>query len=144
MMCSTIPLSEVFGFAIKKLSREENLFLEIELFMQLCSELKAHFQQQYKDYFKLLKLDINAEEKMLETNFLRYIINDILRTEQYSLAGIALYTDTSEDVICDLISGLNTRPSLPLSKKVIELHRSVRPVLYNEMMKRIINQYTIT
>ncbi len=74
---------------------------------------------------------------MLETNLIRFIINDILSTKEYDLSGIALYTDTPEDVIYDLACGCNINPTFLLSRKIIELHRMARPNLYQEIANKI-------
>lgn len=57
-----------------------------------------------------MKFTLEMEETMLETNFIRLIIKDILSTGEYSPQGIACYTDTHEDIVQDLASGLNTKP----------------------------------
>lgn len=77
------------------------------------------------------------ENTVMETDYIRCIINDILSTEEYSLAGIAYYTNKPEDVIFEIATGKNTDPSSSLLRKIIELHRSVRPNLYQEMVKKI-------
>ncbi len=142
-MSATDYISYGIGTNIHHLSQHESLFLEIELFIHICEELKEIFRSQNKDYFKLIRLSTDKENNMLEANFLRYVINDILLTEEYSLEGIAYYTQTSEDVICDVITGRNTEPSLPLSRKIINLHRSVRPHLYKEIMKKLSPRYMV-
>lgn len=88
-----------------------------------------------------MRFNLEKETTMLESNFLSFVINDILLTREYSLEGIARYTQTTEEVIYDVISGLNSSPSLLLSKKIINLHRSVRPTLYQETMKKIAAEY---
>jgi len=56
---------------------------------------------------------------MLEANFLIYVIKDILSTKEYSLSGIANYIQIPEDVIYDLVAGLNKNPSSYLWKKLL-------------------------
>lgn len=140
-MSSTQPLCHLVGINSQKLSRNENILLEAELFSRLCEELKNMFREQYQRYFDLLKFDREMENAMLEASFLRFLLNDILLTEEYSLAGIAYYTQIPEDVICDVIAGTNSAPSLPLSRKIIDLHRSVRPELYRELIKKILETH---
>jgi len=47
------------------------------------------------------KINIEKEKSMIESNFIRCIINDILSTEEYTLPGIAYYTDTPEEIIIE-------------------------------------------
>src|SRR6188768_1913567 len=85
-----------------KLSKEENLILEAELFYKICDELKKLLWDRFKDYFHLLKFNIEMEDTVIEANFLRCIINDILSSETYTLSGIAFYTQTPEDIIYEV------------------------------------------
>ncbi|EKD75381.1 MAG: hypothetical protein ACD_44C00148G0006 [uncultured bacterium] len=119
------------------LSKKEKILLEAELFTRVCEELKKIFKVPYKNYFSLMKFNIEMENTVMETNYVRCIINDILATEEYSLAGIAYYTDKPQDVIIDIAAGKNSDPSSSLLRKIIELHRSVRPTLYQEIIKKI-------
>lgn len=137
LLCSEI------GINPQKLSREERLIVEIELFIRVYEELSEVFKLRYKSYFRLMRFNEEMEKTMLEDNFMQNIINDILQTEEYSLEGIAYYTQTPEEVISDVVAGQNTAPSLPLSRKIINLHRSVRPHLYREIMKKITAEYLV-
>jgi len=81
------------------------------------------------------------ENMMIEAEFLRCVINDILSTEEYSLTGIAQHTDTPEDVVHEVITGNNRNPSFAFSRRIIELHRTVRPDVYQAIMKKIAGKY---
>jgi len=120
-----------------KLAKQEYMILEAELFIRLYEELKEIIKNENKDYFRLLKINYEKEKSMIETNFIRCIINDILSTEEYTLSGIAYYTDTPEEIIIDVASGRNTSPTFSLSQKVMALHRSVRSELYNNIFGKI-------
>lgn len=132
-------LCESLGMNAKNLTRAELFIVEAELFLQLCEEVETKFKNQYKEYFRLMKFNVDRETEMIESSFIRCLLNDILVTESYTLPGIAFYTQAPEEVICDLISGCNASPSLLLTRKIIELHRAVRPDLYIEVMKKIMN-----
>jgi hypothetical protein len=82
------------------------------------------------------------EIAMFEANFIRCIINDILSTEEYTLSGIAYYTETPEEIVYDIAIGHNTSPSANLLRKIIELHRSVRRDLYRSIVEKIISEYS--
>ena len=141
IMSATEPLCHLLGINYRKFSREENIFLEAELFVRICDELKEVFRQQYKDFFYLMKLTTEMEDAMLEENFIRLIIKDILSTEEYTVQGIACYTDTHEDIVHELASGLNTKPLATCLRKTIELHRSVRRELYHAIGKKLASEY---
>lgn len=78
---------------------------------------------------------------MLETNFVRLIIKDILATEEYDTQGVARYAYTHEDVIQEVIDGRNLNPSAMLLRRSIDLHRTVRRELYHSIMKKIAAEY---
>lgn len=136
-MTAMEPLCQLIGISPEQLTPEENLILEAELFITVCEELKELIKLHYRDYFSLMKLSKEMENTMIENEFIRCVINDILITEEYSLPGIACYTDTPEDVIHEVVTGTNNNPSWTFSRKVIELHRSVRPEIYRTILKKI-------
>ena len=136
-MPATELLCHLVGICPAKLTKEENLILEIELFTRICEELKEGFKTKYKDYFRIIKCNAEMENAIMEANFVRCVINDILSTEEYTLDGIACYTQTPEEVVHELATGWNTSPSAVLLRRIVELHRSVRRELYDAMMKKI-------
>lgn len=136
------PLCYLAAIKSSRLTKKENLFLEAELFTRICEELKGIFREQHRDYFRLMKFTIDKETTMLETCFVRLIIRDILSTEEYTLEGIARYTDTHEDVVEEIFSARNTNPSALFLRRLIELHRTIRRTLYLAIMKKITSEYT--
>lgn len=142
-MSTVQPLCLLLGLNPHQFSREELLFLEAELFVRICEELKEYIRMSMKDFFRVMKFNIEKENIMLEIKFIRCIINDILSTEEYNLSGVALYTDAPEDVIYELASGCNTNPTFLLSRKIIELHRTVRPNLYRAIANKIKQELSI-
>ena len=135
------PLCSLIGVIPSTLTFGENILLESELFLRICDELKEIFKMQHKEYFRLLRLTIEKENTMLESNLARLVIQDILFTGEYTLEGIAHYTQMHEDVIQEIFSGLNQNPSAILLRKIIELHRKVRYDLYCSLAKKIISKY---
>lgn len=131
------------GINPSKLSREEVVLLEAELFIHVCFELKEFFRNQYKSYFRLMKFTIEKENAMLDANFLCLIIQDILSTEEYNLQGVAFYTDTPEDVVQEVFDGRNQSPSAAFLHRCMSLHRSVRRDLYRSIMKKIVAEYLV-
>lgn len=136
-MSATEPLYSLVGINLQKFTRQEILFLEAILFKLMYEEVKEFFRTQYKQYFRLMKFNIKKENEMLEANFTRFILKDILSTEDYSLQGIARYTNTHEDVVQEVIDGRNLNPSARFLRKIIELHHCIRRDLYNQIMKKI-------
>ena len=136
-MAATELWCHLMGINLSKLLKEEIILLEAEIFTRICEELKEVFRKQHKEYFHLMKFTITMEHRMLETNFVRLIIKDILATEEYNLEGIACYTDTPEDVVQEVIDGRNTSPSATLLRRSIDLHRLVRRDLYHTIIKKV-------
>ena len=136
-MAALEPLCQILGINPRKFTKEENLILEAKLFSHVYEELKEIIKTQYKDYFQLMNFTKDREDTMIEAEFLRCVIKDILSTEEYSLRGIAHYTDTPEDVVHEVIAGNNNNPSFVFSRRIIELHLSVRPEIYRAIMRKI-------
>lgn len=139
-MSAAEPLCHIVGVNHARLSKEEYLLIETELFVKICIELKEYFKSQYQNYFQVMKFNKETEEKVMEINFIRCIINDILTSEEYSLPGIAYYTNSPEEVIFEIASGRNPDPSSSLLRKIIELHRVVRPGLYKTLMEKMLKK----
>ncbi len=135
------PLFLLLGINPSQFFKKELMLLEAELFARFCEEIREIIRKKNMDYFQIMKF--NKEKIMLETKFIRCILNDILSTEEYNLSGIALYTDVPEDVIYDLVSGCNANPTFLLSQKIIVLHRMVRPNLYQEIAKKIRQELSV-
>lgn len=134
-------LSQTAAINTSKLSRNELFILEAEFFTYLCDELKQLFGDQYKDYFRLIKSNSEKESEMIEEKLTNRVINDILSSGEYTLPGIAYYTHTPEDVVFELATGQNTNPSAALFRKIIKLHRSVRPELYKAITQKIVTEH---
>jgi len=142
-MSAIEPLCCLLGINPQNLSKAEHTFLEAEFFYDLCEQLKEIFRKKHREFFRLMKLTIQSEEIMLEENFIRLLINDTLYSKEYTLEGIARYTNTHEDVIHEIVAGNNSNPSAMLLRKLIELHRLVRRELYEELMKNIVAKYLV-
>ena len=140
-MSAAEPLCRLLGENIFKLSREEILILEAEIFIKLYKELNEIFRSQYKNYFNLMKFNKDMEDTMLEAEFIKNITKDLVTMDEYSLEGIAYHTHIPEEVIREIVLGRNTNPSLHASRKIIELHRVARFDLYEKIAKKIITQY---
>ena len=63
---------------------------------------------------------------------------DILNTEEYTLEGVARYADTPIDLLQEIFIKQNITPSIPLFRKIMELHRIVKPELYQNIAKKIL------
>jgi hypothetical protein len=140
-MAALQPLSKLIDYNVSTLSEQESLLLETMLFVRLCEELKEIFRKEHKNYFTVLKYTLQMENDMLEANFLPIIIRDILSTNEYTLNGIAEYTNIHEDVICEIMSGQNSNPSVSLFRRIMELHKTVKRDMYSTTLKKITTEY---
>ena len=131
-------LCQVIGFSQRDFSTYENTILEADLFCLVCNELIKYFSAKYQTNDLLPHINQKEYKNMIEANFIHCVVNDILSTEAYNLSGIALYTQTPEDVIFDLAIGQYINPSFTLSRKIIELHKTIRPNLYKSILRKII------
>lgn len=140
-MAAVELLCHLAGVDSGKFSRKENILLEALLFTFISEKLMTVFKEKYQDYFCLMKLTHEKENSMLETNFACCILKDILSTEEYTLAGIANYADTHEDVLQEILTRSNTSPSATVLRRLIELHRSVRRDLYDGIIQKMIMEH---
>lgn len=136
-MTAIEPLYGLMKINSKLLTRNELLILEGILHAHLIEHLKEDFRLKHKNYFALMRFDLEKEDNMLDATYLSLIIKDILLSEEYSLAGIARYADTCEDIIYEVLIGSNKEPSASLLQKIIRLHRLVRREWYDLIFKKI-------
>ncbi len=130
-------LCHFMGIDSKQFSKEENIILEAELYTRITNEPWESYQTQYDDYFYFFKFNLEKENMMMELNFIRCLIDDILKSEAYNLSGIAYYTQTPEEVIQDVLIGYKVSPVIAFTRKLIELHKSIRPEVYQNIIKKI-------
>ena len=141
VMATTGLLFCFLGINPKSLSKEEKQIVEADLLVTICTELKEIFREQYNDYFRLMKLEPEMEDNMLDMNYIRWAIKDILLSGEYTLSGIAYYTQTPEEVVYEIAIGSNLRPSAIFLQRVIAIHREVKRDLYILIRKKIAEQY---
>lgn len=132
-------LSSIFGVNKCKLSREENILLEAELFLRVVGELKIFFREMHDNYFKLQKLTKEMEVEMLDANFALLLLKDILLSQEYTVEGIAHCTHFPEEIFYEILEGRNVMPSAMLLQRLIELHREVNPKLYQYVVRKILS-----
>jgi hypothetical protein len=126
----------LFRVKTSKLSTAERIILEAKCLTIIYYEFQSMIADRYKNYLRLVKPANYMEKQMQGGDFLRELIVDILSTEEYSMAGIARFAHVSEDVLIDIASGLNRHPTFDLSRKIIEIHASVRRDLYDSIVKK--------
>lgn len=141
-MSAKEALSYLLQDNFNNLSKPESFFVEATFFLRIYENFFETLKTQYKDYLKLIKNELGMEDEMVEANFLKFLVNDILSTNDYTLEGIANFIRTPIDAVLDVASGINNNPSLMLATKLIKLHSHVRKDLYGELMKRMISDFS--
>jgi hypothetical protein len=129
-------LCNLTEFNHKQLSKKENIILEAEIYSRIADALWEFYQSQYQNYFELLNYKLEMEDIAMELNFIRFLVTDILKSNTYTLSGIACYTYTPEEFIQDLMIGHNS-PVIIFLRKLIALHKSVKPELYQNVLNKI-------
>ena len=112
--------------------------------MHVCCELSEIFKSKYKEYHRLIKSNLNQDENMSNIKFMQEMIKDILSTREYNLTGIAIHTRIPEEVLFDVATGMNIEPTFETSRKIFELHISVRRNLYDEIMRKVASAYLVS
>ena len=118
-------------------SKLEIRLLEAEITAHLVNELMEFFKSKYCAKNGLHKTCTKGEAVMLDINFLKVMLQDILVTGEYTLDGIVCYTGYHEDTIHEVAAGFNTNPSFALFYRFVELHRLARRDLYEVLRKKI-------
>jgi hypothetical protein len=145
-MPATEFLYQLIGIEPRKFSKEENVLIEAEIFTRICGDMEVIFEEKNKNYFRVIKFYIDKESDMRNhdlqlVDLVCTVVNDILSTKEYTIEGIAQYADLPPDVIYEASLGANKAPSLKLFRRVIELHKMVRPKLYEYLMDKFTAEY---
>ena len=130
-------LCHFMGIDSKNFTKEENLILEAELCTRIHEEIWELYQFQHKDYFCLFKLNNEMENTIMELQTIRCLIDDILKSKAYTISGISYYTQTPEEIIQDLLIGNKISSIIAFPRKLIELHKSIKPEIYQNIIKKI-------
>lgn len=133
-MAAVIPLYDSLEIDLDGLGSQQRAFIDTVLFFDLCEKMQNRILAGYKTYFNAIKQNAEKEKIMLEENIMSCILNDILSTKEYTLAGVAYYTDTPEEILLDLSAGVNSNPTFSLSRRLMDLHRMVKPQLYSVLL----------
>ena len=138
------PLCLLLGIDPNNFSKEELEILEVDLFLRIYHKLKEIIREKNREYFRIMKFNVEKENAMIEVKFIRSIITEIISTGEYNLTGIARYADIPEDVIYELACGYNFDPALLTSRKIVELDRTVRPDVYRGIASKIRQELLVT
>src|SRR5438046_2435049 len=95
-------------------AKSEIRLLEAEITAHLVDELMDFFESKYCAKNGLHKTGKKGESVMLDVNFLKEMLRDILITGEYTLDGVVSYTGYHEDTILEVAAGLNANPSFSL------------------------------
>lgn len=124
---------------IRTPTKELRLF-EAETIACLVIELKEIFRKRYEPWITTTHSNKEEVYRMIDNQFLKDMLFDILSSGNYTLEGIARYTGFHEDLISDIASGICPHPSIFLFQKLFELHLGSKHDLYKNIRKKIISQ----
>lgn len=119
----------VCGINRKFISKEEQILLDALLLNAMCDELIKIYKE--KD-----GMDTNR-------NIVTLMLLDLIKSEDYTISGVASYANLPEDVVYDIAIGAITNPTLEVSRKIIQLHVGARSEIYQRVMQKITTQYLL-
>lgn len=135
-MAALEPLYHLLDTPKNGISKHEIRLTEVMLFLTLTPAIHQAIKHSRRQE-ALTDTLIDKESTMIENNFVRNLIEDILSTEEYSLEGMAYHLNVPEDALSDILIGYNQSPSLALARRIMELHKCVRRELYQHLVKKI-------
>lgn len=130
-------LFDATGWQLNKLSQFERNIARAKRYQLLLQIARIMQEEHHKVYFDLLNLDHEVRDDMNQDNLPQFIVNDTIETGEYTIEGIALYTQTPPDVIRDIASGLLRRPSYAIMEKLLEINFSVRKPIYTKVFEKL-------
>lgn len=128
----------------KQYTKNEVHFIELYLIYRIHLELEEIYHSNIKSYLKLIYPNTEMEKSMIEETLAKAIIHDIISSGDYDISGISLYTEIPEDILYEILYEKNTNPSAKCLRKLILLHQSVRPALYQKILQKITAAQPVT
>ncbi|MBV8802448.1 MAG: hypothetical protein JO131_05720 [Gammaproteobacteria bacterium] len=74
----------------------------------------------------------------MDSQIIKFLIENIIQTGEYTLEGIALYTQIPFDIIYDAACGINNQFTITPWARVIDLYLQVYPNIEEILIKRLI------
>ena len=135
-MC--IHSSQDTKISIKYSVKNERNFLKAIL----LSRIHQFFYDQFDRCIQTIKKNnFSMESYVMDSKILQLIIRGIVDTGEYSLEGIAFYTNIPFDVIYDAACGISYHLSVTAWAKVVDLYLQVKPevaqVLYGRLQDMV-------
>ena len=111
----------------KNLSKEEVYLLDALFLEKMCHALTEFLMEKYT--------------MLMEKDVISLMLHDLIRSDDYTISGVAAYARVPEEVVYDIAIGNITNPTLAVSRKIIKLHMGARPELYSHVMQKITESY---
>jgi len=83
------------------------------------------------------------ESYAMDNKIIKFLIQDIVETGDYTLEGIAYHTHIPFDVIYDLACGINTPLSITPWVKIVQLYLQARPEISKMFIDSMSNKNNI-
>lgn len=129
-----IPKNNSYGFTLKFSAKNERKILKaflLERFHQLFCEL----------FYKTIQPDQNnssMECYTMDSKIIQLLIHGIVETGEYTLEGIAYYTQIPFDVIYDAACGINNQFSITPWMRIIALYIQVKPDIAQMLFDKLL------
>lgn len=108
------------------------IFLITHLHKFLCNLYHKKFQ-----YFLGKNFELTTETYAMDGKIIETLLNEIVRTGEYTLEGIATYTKIPLDIIVDATCGITHQLSMTWTR-VVDLYMQVRPDVSKSFYEKLI------
>jgi len=131
-----MPEEYLYSSALNPFHKSERKLLKAFLLRSLYTllhELSQKQQQVDKNYHT----NTAMECYMLDNKMIQFIIREILKTEEYTLEGIAYYARVPFDVIFDAACG-NSHLSVTAWTNIVDLYMQVKPEIPRMLFDKLL------
>lgn len=114
-----------FTYAVffKKLTQKQRKILKV----LLLAHLHTLFTQIFQNITKNNRTISFVEHYVMDNKIIEFLINEILKTEEYTLEGIAYHTRVPFDIIFDAACGNNSQLTITLWTRIVQMYAQVKP-----------------
>jgi len=108
----------------------------------ILTRLHQLFFEKFENKILDYQTNFTMECYDVDNKIIRFIIQDIIETGDYTLEGIAYHTHIPFDIIYDLACGISNQLSVTPWIKIINLYLQVRPEILKILIETLIGDKT--
>lgn len=103
----------------------------------LLGSLHKLFCELFQNKMQLIQNNNSMECYAVDSQIIRFLIQEIVETGEYTLEGIAFHTRIPFDVVYDAVCGIASQFSITPWARIVDLYIQVKPEIARELTAKL-------